>query len=501
MLTTLKIKLGNAQKSHDDAVKFNLLIEREEASYQESLRRKEQLSNKELTLQKNITAKTEETMGLKKFIKNFKDMKSFLLEATDAISNIESHIGKLRTEIQSIDASLVATKQSKLDEVEPLYMQVRENLSLRESKIKELRSQLNKLETLGEAECSECLQPISKQHLASKRIALLNYLEQHEEPLSILHQTIDGYKLQLSNIKNGEFEEYKNLYNEQQQLKIRLQDADLNLKKAKQIYNEKLGKQQEFIAAHERLGMLEEQLPEYESELQSLRTELSSLKIEKPSSQRKEISFLKNELNKAKTEHEEGIRAQNTLQITLERAKVDQIKRESLLTSVKEKKHRLELLEKLCVAFSHHGIPNLIISTVLPDIEKTANEFLSRISENLQVEFQTTKQLKNGEETDTLDIAVHDGAALRNYNGFSGGEKFRISLAIRLALSKILTNRAGVELRTLILDEAATNLDIEGRESFAHTLKNLNGVFDRILIITHLPDLAQHFDNRLQIGV
>ena len=82
----------------------------------------------------------------------------------------------------------------------------------------------------------------------------------------------------------------------------------------------------------------------------------------------------------------------------------------------------------------------------------------------------------------------------------SGGEKFRVSLAIRLALSKILTRRAGVDLELLILDEPGAFLDDNGRNSFVQMINGLKDSFSNILVITHLTELKAAFDNRLNIG-
>ena len=59
---------------------------------------------------------------------------------------------------------------------------------------------------------------------------------------------------------------------------------------------------------------------------------------------------------------------------------------------------------------------------------------------------------KKGETIETLDVKIADELGTRNYEMYSGGEAFRIDIAIRIALSKLLVRRAGASLSTLIID-------------------------------------------------
>ncbi len=96
---------------------------------------------------------------------------------------------------------------------------------------------------------------------------------------------------------------------------------------------------------------------------------------------------------------------------------------------------RLKTLEK---AFSKDGVPALLIEQALPEIEAQANQLLDRLSNGMMsVAFETQREYKTKEgEKETLDIIIRDGAGIRPYEMFSGGEAFRINFAIRLALAR-----------------------------------------------------------------
>ena len=74
----------------------------------------------------------------------------------------------------------------------------------------------------------------------------------------------------------------------------------------------------------------------------------------------------------------------------------------------------------------------------------------------MSVSFSTQKDYKDKNREDkkeTLDILISDAAGKREYEMFSGGEAFRINFAIRMALSRVLAQRAGARLRMLVIDE------------------------------------------------
>ena len=382
----------------------------------------------------------------------------------------------------------------------PKLREAIEETSSVETQLRIVDEKLYKLEKLNEAECPTCFRPIDKDGIEE----IKGELEEEEKTFKKLNiekiNNANKISDEMELIAKGEFREAIALSESIKANEEKLISFEADLKKAKLIYKEKLQQQQEFISSHEKLSMLEERMPEYEAELSSVHIELATIKLEKKSFDRVDKSLLKSELNKLKSQKEEGIRAQNSLEITIEKGKKDRKRKDEITNSIKSKLHILELLEKLCTAFSHRGIPAIIIERLLPEIEITANDFLSKISDNLQVEFQTVEKLKNGNEQDTLKIIIHDGKQFRAFETYSGGEKFRVSLAIRLALSKILTRRAGVDLELLILDEPGAFLDDNGRNSFVQMINGLKDSFSNILVITHLTELKAAFDNRLNIG-
>jgi exonuclease SbcC len=154
-------------------------------------------------------------------------------------------------------------------------------------------------------------------------------------------------------------------------------------------------------------------------------------------------------------------------------------------------------------AFGKDGVPALLIEQALPQIEDKANELLDRLSDGqMSIRFATQIEYKDKKRDDlreTLDIQISDAAGIRNYEMYSGGEAFRVNFAIRLALSKILAQRKGARLQTLVIDEGFGSQDTQGRQRLIEAINLVKNDFAKILVITHLDELKDAFPTRIEV--
>jgi DNA repair protein SbcC/Rad50 len=151
---------------------------------------------------------------------------------------------------------------------------------------------------------------------------------------------------------------------------------------------------------------------------------------------------------------------------------------------------------ELADAFSKKGVQALLIKQAFPEIELEANRLLGRMTDNrLSLKLESQKELKSkkGEVAETLDIIISDELGTRDYEMFSGGEAFRIDLALRIALSKLLVRRAGAAMPILIIDEGFGTQDSAGRERLVEAIKSIEDDFEKIFVITHLEELKESF--------
>jgi exonuclease SbcC len=132
-----------------------------------------------------------------------------------------------------------------------------------------------------------------------------------------------------------------------------------------------------------------------------------------------------------------------------------------------------------------------------------ANQILGRLSDDtMRLHFETQAKYKDEKRKDlreTLEIQVSDGAGLRDYEMYSGGEAFRVNFAIRLALSEVLAQRKGARLQMLVIDEGFGSQDEMGRQRLIQAINAVKDDFAKILVITHLEELKDAFPNRIEV--
>ncbi|MDX2270900.1 MAG: SMC family ATPase [Cyanobacteriota bacterium] len=169
--------------------------------------------------------------------------------------------------------------------------------------------------------------------------------------------------------------------------------------------------------------------------------------------------------------------------------------------SLQQAKRNQLIYQELANAYGRNGIPALIIENVLPELETTANQILSRLTAHqLHLQFVTQRSGRRSSKLiDTLDILIADPQGTRPYETYSGGEAFRINFAIRLALSRLLAQRSGASLQTLLIDEGFGTQDQTGRQQLVAAINAVSSDFACILVITHIPSLRDAFPHRIEV--
>jgi len=174
--------------------------------------------------------------------------------------------------------------------------------------------------------------------------------------------------------------------------------------------------------------------------------------------------------------------------------------REEKLAAQRAAAEEQTVYEELSLAFGKRGVQALIIESAIPDIEDEANRLLTRMTGGrMSVQFETQRQTLKGETRETLDIHISDEQGTRSYDLYSGGEKFRVNFAVRIALSKLLAHRAGASLQTLVIDEGFGSQDAEGRVRLVEAINAIKDDFARIMVVTHIEELRDAFPLRIDV--
>jgi exonuclease SbcC len=165
---------------------------------------------------------------------------------------------------------------------------------------------------------------------------------------------------------------------------------------------------------------------------------------------------------------------------------------------LQEEAKTYRLLEE---AFGIKGIQSLIIENAVPELEEKANALLHRLTDGrTTLSIETLKDQKNEKTVETLEIKISDvEGVVRDYDTYSGGEKFRVDFALRIALSKLLSERSGMPIKMLVIDEGFGTQDASGLDAIVEAIHAIKDDFEKIILITHLEKLKDAFDVKIVV--
>ncbi len=151
-------------------------------------------------------------------------------------------------------------------------------------------------------------------------------------------------------------------------------------------------------------------------------------------------------------------------------------------------------------AYSPQGIPALITENAVGQLEQAAGEVLEHFGGTARLRLVTRRTTGDGREVEVLDVVVADaGGAERPYELWSGGERIKADLALRVGLAELLARRHGAPVEFLALDEVVAPLDQPGREAFLECVRALARWLSLILVISHSEEIAESLPWKINV--
>lgn len=170
---------------------------------------------------------------------------------------------------------------------------------------------------------------------------------------------------------------------------------------------------------------------------------------------------------------------------------------EKLATTTKEMDGYSVLLE----AFRPSGIPLMILSTVVDEINEAANEIIALMGDDgLSVQVSTSTETAKGSTSEKVMVyaVTADGAV--DYSTLSGSEQARVALAVRLGLSECIARRTGTPIETIVMDECWGMFDDAGKRAVLDVLARMSARFS-IFSISHIEDVSASFPQVLAVNM
>ena len=268
---------------------------------------------------------------------------------------------------------------------------------------------------------------------------------------------------------------------------------------------------------HSRLLEAKDAMPRYAQRLESLEQDIRNASAKRQLKQQQQYELLEalshkgvaeEDLLAKRAEQRQVQQRWGELQADIGKVEerlqqIERCRKERKLTRRKKRRAKEDVIifGHLQEAFSRRGIPALIIEQSVYEIEQRANQLLDRLTEGkMSVQIQMVTEKLTGGTKETLEIRVNDElGTYRPYETYSGGEAFRINIALRIALSQLLAARSGVPIRTLVIDEGFGTQDQQGIQCIVDVIDKVRNDFEKILIVTHLEAVKEAFPVRIEV--
>ena len=160
------------------------------------------------------------------------------------------------------------------------------------------------------------------------------------------------------------------------------------------------------------------------------------------------------------------------------------------LKQIERFKEEIMSFEELRDVFKN--IPENILRRLRPFIEKEGTDIINDLSGSELTALNL--------EEESLNIEATTNGEVRPIHFFSGGQKTRINMALRVAISRILSRMPHTEehtfaiMQTLFIDEGDFgNLDEAGIRDAVNVIRNLTKEFDRVILISHVDTIREIF--------
>jgi len=498
-IKTIKEKIEIYQKRIESLINILEKLRNEQGEEGRKLQSVKDLFTQRDQVKQRIQKTTNDIRDMMESIKKSQvtiaKLKDSIMQKQERIMQIKKDRGDasiLKREVQEWSdkiASINERKTNALVQVETLTRQV-----------KDLYNEVDKVKNLNEGLCATCYQPITanckqttievlstkihileknleknKEKLSEAKVAQVD-AEKHAAEVQVKRDAFNSLQqegrmlLEVVQIEKDNFETHSRLLEDNQSLKKSSTEA-LN------SAQEELAKYIEKIDA---IGQISEgRFRTVTQEIKEKNLDFESLQVGVGELQRK-VGGLEERIY-----HQQQVIK-----------KIEYIKEQR---STLDRERRIE--KELIGAFGKTGIQALILENSAIEIEKIANNLLSKLTNgNVNIKIQTQKLNQDGTMKEVFDIIITDEYHASPFNMYSGGEKFRIAFVVRMALSILLSRRSGVKVGAIFYDEAFQDLDEDGIDRMIEIFKLLSDDFRYQMVITHTSQLKDHFKDVLIVN-
>jgi len=131
-----------------------------------------------------------------------------------------------------------------------------------------------------------------------------------------------------------------------------------------------------------------------------------------------------------------------------------------------------------------------LISQIRPALSQHASELFAELTDGKYSEIELDED---------YNLLLYDQGSAYGIERFSGGEEDLANLCMRLAISEIITERAGSVFQFIILDEIFGSQDDIRKQNIIRALNGFSSKFRQIFLITHVDDIKQFTEHTIEV--
>jgi len=387
----------------------------------------------------------------------------------------QGKVDELRSRIEALDEEAGSYDEA---ELESRIAAIADELKSAESAKAEGKRKLDELRKRRDARQNLMK---SRDAAASSLVTLDAVLKQLEEQKLAEGKEIEDARARLESLGEVSFDEgeFKRL----QALKAKL-EADRT----------KLATLQGEVA---RLPDVESAIEAIEASILTKRSEMAAIMQELDGIGRGE-----NDMKLADQAHDEAKSAVHQAQMDVQRhqgdadRKGDEIARleKSMADLEEERAKAAEQISRVQETASLEKVMQDFRSNIVARVAPTLSDFSSQLFCEM-----TDSRYGGIELSDTYEMSILDDGRKYSVGRFSGGESDLANLCLRLAISRMLSDRSGKEINFLVLDEIFGSQDQVRQRNIMRALKNLEKRFRQIILISHIEDTKEMMSNVITV--
>lgn len=442
------------------------------------------------------------------------DITSQVIEIEQKLMEVSGKLDEKRIEYKELKkiTDILDTKKKELEDLEKKLEGNNELVSVKTQKFNEIDKSLGlKLQDLKNIE-NEVPEELRDGEVISKRkdeaVYKLDVLKRNYNDAQKSFTESSDKLAANKNATNNSFDE--------------LEKSNLEVEKLKNDFDEIL-RQQGFVNISSYrdnlskldLTKLEERIKHYDSELARLKglyekskEVFDNLKVKNNDdldSETEQIKLKISELNLIYKTFTEKI---NSLKNRANHNKESLAKINSVTEKIKDKEDIYKDVAHLSsVANGDKGnekkvsFESYILTSYFDEIILRANQRLDKMSNGrFNLKRKESEGKGNGRKGLELEVFDNNTGSLRGVNSLSGGESFKSALSLALGLADVIQSYAGgISIDTIFIDEGFGTLDPESLDNAIECLLNLQQGGRIVGIISHVLELKERIDARLEV--